>query len=262
MRNSKVFAWSAAVLLILSGCGETPGGTSADLSSASIPASNAPAAAAAPSGPAGAVTGTALFEGPVPAPVRSAVKSFSECAIHHPNEVFTEDVLVKDGKLENVFVYVKSGFEGKPVPPVLGPATLDQKGCMFIPHVSGVRTNQEVVIKNSDVTLHNVHSHSLNQKPFNVGMPVQGMKIKKSFSVPEIMVKLSCDVHPWMKSYIGVLPHPWSAVSAADGKFELKDLPPGAYTLEAWHETFGTKTQEVTVSPSQTTEVSFSFSAQ
>ena len=260
MRNSKLFVLPALVLT-LSGCGSAGDGGSVSVAPAESSAASPAAASAAPAGPVGRVTGTVLFEGAVPPPVRSAVKSFSECAIHHPAEVFTEDVIVKDGKLQNAFVYVKAGAEGKAVPQVAGSALLDQKGCIYAPHVSGVRVGQEVVIKNSDVTLHNVHSHSSSNKAFNVGMPVQGMKIKKSFSAPEIMVKLTCDVHPWMKSYIGVLPHPWFAVSAADGSFEIKDLPPGTYTLEAWHETFGVRTQDVTVSSESPQEVTFSFSA-
>ncbi len=260
MRNSKLFPLTVLVFILVTGCGQAEKVTVSPAAPVEKPAAIPPAAVS--DGPVGRITGTVIFEGPVPAPVRSPVKSFSECAAQHPEEVFTEDVLVKDGKLQNVFVYVKSGLdEAKPLPPAEGSAMVDQAGCMYKPHVLGLRTNQELIIKNSDVTLHNVHSHSANQKDFNAGMPVQGMKIKKSFTAPEVMVKLTCDVHPWMKAYIGVLSHPWFAVSGEDGNFEIKDLPPGTYTLEAWHETFGTRTQEITVGPSETKEISFSFSA-
>ncbi len=263
MRNSKVLAASGLLLCSLAaGCGT--GEKSASVAGNAPQAREAPRAEAPPAaaiGPAGRLRGTVRFEGPVPPPVRSPVKSFSECAAQHPEEVFADDALIRDGKLQNVFVYVKEGLEGKPVPPPRDPVLVDQVGCLYKPRVLGVQVGQEMMIKNSDVTLHNVHSHSVNQKPFNFGMPVQGMKVKKIFGAPEVMVKLTCDVHPWMKSYVGVLPHPYFAVSGADGGFEIPDLPPGKYRIEAWHEKFGTQTQEVTVTPAETSELSFTFKA-
>lgn len=207
------------------------------------------------------VSGRAAFEGTPPAPKLSGVKSFSECAVHHKGNVYTEDALIKDGGLQNVFVYVKEGLEGQKFDAPKEPAFLDQVGCIYKPHVLGVQTGQELVIKNSDVSLHNVHSHSTKQKGFNTGMPVQGMKLKKKFDVPEVMIKLTCDVHPWMKSYIGVVPHPYYAVSDETGAFTLKNLPPGHYVIEAWHETFGTQTQTLNVSEGQTPSLTFVFTS-
>ena len=188
------------------------------------------------------------------------MKSFSECAIHHPGEVYTEDALIRDGKLRNVFVRVTEGLPAGKFPLKSPSALLDQKGCIYIPHVIGVQAGQEVVIKNSDVSLHNVHSHSVKNKPFNIGMPVQGMTAKKKFDAPEI-VKLTCDVHPWMRSYIGVTDHPFYSVSDAGGNFSLEGLPAGTYTVEAWHETFGTRTQSVTLADGETKNLTFTFSS-
>jgi plastocyanin len=251
-----------ALLAGLAGCApEKPAAPVPDLPGRQAGAAPVAAPAAAPAQGDARLAGAVRFEGPVPPPVRSAVKSFSECAVHHKGDVFSEDVLVKDGRLQNVFIYVKEGLGAAAFPPPKEAAVLDQLGCIYKPHVLGVQTGQELVIKNSDVSLHNVHSHSVNQKPFNVGMPVQGMKIKKTFSVPEVAIPLTCDVHPWMKSYIGVVAHPFYAVTGEDGAFELKGLAAGTYTVEAWHEKFGTRTETVTLTGGESKELTFTFSA-
>ncbi|MBI4000033.1 MAG: carboxypeptidase regulatory-like domain-containing protein [Candidatus Omnitrophica bacterium] len=127
------------------------------------------------------------------------------------------------------------------------PITLDQKGCQYHPHVLGVQVGQPFEMVNSDPTLHNIHSLAEKSAQFNLGMPIENMRLKKKFENPEIMVKLKCDVHPWMSAYIGVLSHPFFSVSGSDGAFEIKDLPAGEYTIEAWHEKYGTQTQKITV---------------
>ena len=203
--------------------------------------------------------GTVLFTGPVPPPTRSALKSFTECALHHKGDVYNDDALIKDGKLQNVFVYVKEGLENKTFTHPQEPKVLDQVGCIYKPHVLGIETGQELVIKNSDVSLHNVHSHSKNQQPFNIAMPVQGMKIKKTFTAPEVMIPLTCDLHPWMKSYIGVLAHPFYSVSNESGHFSIANLPPGEYTIEAWHEKFGTHTKKVSITAEAPKPIEFTF---
>jgi hypothetical protein len=155
-------------------------------------------------------------------------------------------------------VYVKTGLEGRTFPVPATAAVLDQKGCMYTPRVLGVMTNQKIRILNSDPTLHNVHA--LPKKgEFNVGMPRAGMEIEKSFTDPEVMVHVKCDVHPWMSGWIGVLPHPFFAVSAADGSWSIPDLPAGTYTIEAWHEKLGTSTQTMTVGEGATLSLDFTF---
>ena len=205
------------------------------------------------------VIGKVLFSGTPPPPVRSSVKSFSECAIHHKGKVYTDDILIKNGKLQNVFVYVKQGLENQSFSVPSESVMLDQVGCIYTPHVLGIQTGQELIIKNSDVALHNVHSNSSNQKSFNIGMPVQGMKIKKTFLSPEIMISVTCDIHPWMKAYIGVLPHSFFDATDENGAFSISNLGPGDYEIEAWHEKFGVKTQKIHLEDRETKEITFTF---
>lgn len=192
------------------------------------------------------ITGKAVFEG---ATLESAKVNFSadpNCAALHPDGLLSEEVTVNsNGTLKNVFVYVKEGLEGKTFTPPTAPVILDQKGCWYNPHVFGIQVNQPLEIVNSDNTLHNVHSLAVKNKEFNLGMPIQGMKLRKSFGKPEVMAKFKCDVHSWMTSYIGVLEHPFYSVTSGEGTFEIKDLPPGNYTIEAWHEKYGVQSQSV-----------------
>ena len=136
---------------------------------------------------------------------------------------------------------------------------IDQKMCRYHPHVQGMRVGQPLEILNSDPTLHNIHALPKNNSEFNNGQPIQGMKMTHTFDKPEVMVPFKCDVHGWMNAYVGVLPHPYFAVTKDDGKFELANLPPGTYTIEAWHEKLGTQTQQVTLGEKETKDVSFTF---
>lgn len=182
------------------------------------------------------------------------------CEENNKTPVFDESTVVgPNGELENVFVYVKTGLEGQTFPTPGTPVVFDQRNCTYHPHIFGIMTSQELEIVNSDSTLHNVHGLPTNSPEFNVGMPTKGMRIKKSFKKPEIMVHIKCEVHPWMSAYAGVLEHPYFAVAMSGGVFELPKLPAGTYTLEAWHEKLGTQTQQVTVTDGGTAEVTFTF---
>ena len=197
---------------------------------------------------AATITGKVVFEGTAPTPQQIEMNADPSCAGAHSEPVFTEDVLVGEGgALKNVFVYVKEGLEGQTFETPTEPVVLDQKGCRYQPRVFGVQINQKVKILNSDRTLHNVHGMPKNSKEFNLGMPIPGMKLFRKFKNPEVMVKFKCDVHPWMAAYGGVVSHPFYSVSDDAGTFELKDLPPGDYVIEAWHEKFGTQSQGITV---------------
>jgi len=212
---------------------------------------------------AGAVTGHAVFQGTPPAP--EALKGITDPACQKalgPSPTSDAVIVGQGGGLKNVFVYVKSGLDPDfsfMTPGV--PVVLDQRGCLYAPKVLGVRVGQPLDVLNSDTTIHNVHGVPFANDEFNKG-ETAGMKITQTFSKPEIMVKIKCDVHPWMVSYVGVMSHPFFAVSGADGAFIVRSLPPGKYTLAAWHETFGTKTAEVTVGPRQTQNVTITFTAQ
>ncbi len=207
-----------------------------------------------------ALTGKVLFEGAPPAPVLIKMEADPTCLLQHKEGAPSEEVVVNpNGTLKNVFVYVKQGLEGQQFPAPSEPVLFDQKGCHYEPHVFGIQVNQPLEILNSDDTLHNVHALPKNSKEFNLGMPLKGMRLKKTFTSPEIAVKIKCEVHPWMAAYVGVVDHPFYGVTGEDGTFALKDLPAGEYVLEAWHEKYGSQTQTVKVP--ETTEVTFTFKA-
>jgi plastocyanin len=171
-------------------------------------------------------------------------------------------VVGADGKsLGNVLVYVKDGLGNYVFDAPTTPVLLDQQGCRYRPHVFGVRVNQPLEIVNSDPTLHNVHAVPTVNQEFNTGQPIQGMKTSHTFTAPEVVIPFKCDVHGWMNAYGAVLAHPYFAVTTTDGKFELKGLPPGTYTVEAWHEKLGASTQSVTLAASETKAVNFTFNA-
>ncbi|HXV27876.1 MAG TPA: carboxypeptidase regulatory-like domain-containing protein [bacterium] len=209
---------------------------------------------------AGTVTGKVSFTGTAPAPQAINMNADPTCAKLHSEPVYTEEVVVNpNGTLKHVFVYVKEGLEGGTYPTPSEAIVMDQKGCHYDPHVFGIQVNQPLTIVNSDATLHNVHGMPKESREFNLGMPIQGMKLNRKFDKPEIMVKFKCDVHPWMSAYAGVLPHPFFSVTDEQGAFEIQDLPAGSYTIEAWHEKYGPQTQQVTVDESGTQTVDFSF---
>ena len=196
------------------------------------------------------VSGKVSFGGAAPKSQPIQMKADPVCAkLNTGKTIEKEDLVVNANKtLANVFVYVKEGVKKESIPPVpTEPVTFDQRGCMYHPHVLGVRVGQPLKIINSDATLHNVNANAKVNSKFNQGMPTQGQTIDKKFTKPETMVRVKCDVHGWMNASIGVLDHPYFAVTDTTGGFTIKNLPAGEYTLEAWHEKLGTKTMKVTV---------------
>ena len=173
----------------------------------------------------------------------------------------TETVVTgANGALQNVFVYVKDGLGNLSFPGARRHRWSSIRRAVSIaPHVFGVQVGQPIEILNSDATLHNIHAWPMTNQEFNVGQALQGLRHTHTFSTKEVMVPFKCDVHQWMNAYVGVLDHPFYAVTKADGTFALKGLPPGTYTVEAWHETLGTMSQSVTVGAKETKEVTFSF---
>jgi hypothetical protein len=210
---------------------------------------------------AGTVSGKVTFEGTPPASVPIKLDSDPNCVREHPNGMASDSVLVNNGGLENVFVYVKDGLGSYYFETPTEAVKLDQKGCRYTPHVVGLRTGQPLEIANSDATMHNVHAMANANQAFNLSQPLPGIKNTKTFTAPEVMVHFKCNVHAWMEAYVGVLAHPYFAVTANGGAFELKNVPPGTYTVEAWHEKFGTQSQGVTVGAKETKTVSFTFKA-
>ena len=164
------------------------------------------------------------------------------------------------GGLANVFVYVKTGLEGKKYEPKGEAPLLDQVKCVYEPYVSGVMTNQKFIVRNSDPVMHNVHPTPKNpaNKEFNLGQPTKGQTNEKVFTAPEVLIRFKCDVHPWMFAYLGVVEHPFFAVTDKDGNFKLpSNLPAGTYTIEAFHVRGGAVTQQITVGESDTKAVNF-----
>ncbi|MBI4395242.1 MAG: hypothetical protein HY583_03485 [Candidatus Omnitrophica bacterium] len=208
---------------------------------------------------AGIISGKVNFTGTPPVNEQISMNADPVCASLHSEPVYAETVLVNEnGTLRNVFVYVKEGLESQTFPVPSESVTIDQKGCHYVPHVFGIQAGQTLEILNSDATLHNIHALPQKNKQFNLGMPIQGMKLTKKFEVPEVMAKFKCDVHPWMNAYIGVLAHPFFGVTGRDGTFEIKNLPAGEYTIEAWHEKYGVQEQKVTVAE-EPVNVEFTF---
>ena len=193
-----------------------------------------------------------------------AVRGNPECAVFHPDGKIPSESLVvnANGGVENTFIYVKEGLENYKSEAPTEPVQIDNRGCMYVPHVAGVQVGQPVNFTNSDPTLHNVHATAQNNKSFNIGLPFSGMKQTKTYEKPEIMVHLKCDVHPWMNGYLGVLDHPFFSVTDADGNFEIKNLPPGKYTVEAWHEQLGVQSQTIEIKPQEAKELNFTLKAE
>jgi plastocyanin len=238
------------------------GGGSQDTSGKSA-TSSAPAAGAQKVDPstAGEVKGTVTIDGTAPKNEPIKMNADPVCVKENTTPQFQETYMVgADGKaLGNVFVYVKDGLGNYVYDVPSQAATIDQKSCRYHPHVFGMRVGQPLEIINSDPTLHNIHAVPKNNQEFNNGQPIQGMKMTHTFTAKEVMVPFKCDVHGWMNAYVGVLDHPYYAVTDKDGKFSLQTLPPGTYTIEAWHEKMGAQEQKVTIGPKDTKEITFSF---
>lgn len=213
--------------------------------------------------PATAATlrGHIAFEGTPPAAEAIDMAEEPACAEAYGEEgPRTQQVVVSDGRLANVFVYVKEGLTQE-FPAPSDPVTLDQENCRYVPHVLGLQVGQPLNITNSDDLLHNINAKPARNRGFNISQPRAGMETEREFQVPEVMIPVECDVHGWMNAYVGVLPHPYFAVSAEDGTFEIANLPPGDYVVEVWHERYGTQTQNVSLGESETGEATFTYSA-
>ncbi|MCB1083909.1 MAG: urate hydroxylase PuuD, partial [Simkania sp.] len=207
----------------------------------------------------GTIKGIVLFDGEAPKPKK--IKVLRSCTVNSNEPVFEEKLLVREGKLQNVIVSVGKGLEGYRIPKPKKRLVIDQRGCVFRPHVSTAQINQRVRIKNSDELLHNVHAyHENGQEIFNRSMPLKGQKIDWKFDESEVIL-FQCDAHPWMISYLGVFAHPFYSISSDLGAFEIQGVPAGEYTLEAWHQEFGRQTLTVKVEAQKTTEAKFTFKA-
>jgi plastocyanin len=207
----------------------------------------------------GAISGVVNFEGAAPANPTIDMAEEPSCAQTYTGAPTDPIVMVSAGKLQNVYVRVTAGLPAGPYPAPSAPAVVDQQGCLYHPRILGVMVGQPMEIRNSDPVLHNIKAVPTANRGFNISQPRAGMTTTRTFTAPETMVPLECNVHGWMQAYVGVTDHPYFAVSGADGTFTISGLPAGTYTLEAWHETLGTRTAQVQVTDGGTASVSFSF---
>jgi plastocyanin len=236
----------------------------ASVAACSGSSSQPPAAAAPPPvDPATAATlsGQVLLEGTPPESNVIRLDGDPKCvALLNGEERRTEYVVVGPGhSLQNVFVYVKDGLPPALYPVPATPVVIDQQKCRYVPRVLGVQVGQQLAIRNSDPLLHNVRAEGKINQPFDVGTPLQGIEIKKTFATREVMVPFKCQVHSWMEAYVGVLEHPYFAVTDGSGHFTIPKLPPGTYTIEIWHERYGTQTQQVTVAAKDSKDLTFTY---
>lgn len=255
MCKSKVYASVLMTLLILTGCGN--GDDSSGLPPTSVTGSGA-GTSYDPASATGSVAGNILFEGDIPEAARIQMAADPFCASHSAGATSETVLVTDDSKLQNVIIYVRSGHEGSSYSIPADAIVIDQKDCTYTPHVFTMQASQELTIKNSDTTLHNIHAWAEVNTPFNIGQPVQGMETKKTFEQPEMPLPIRCDVHRWMGAFVGVFDHPFHTTSGDTGDYELK-LPPGSYEIVAWHEKYGEQISSIEVTDGAMAELNFTF---
>jgi hypothetical protein len=206
---------------------------------------------------AGSVKGTVLFEGEPPVQATLKRDSDPKCSKDKADEA----IVVAKGKLRDVVVRIKNGSAGKHTAPA-NPVVLDQQDCMYTPRVVGIVAGQKLVVKNSDNTFHNVWGQVANKDLFNKPQAPKAadLTLDPSSAKAGDVVELKCGVHGWMHAYVVVQDHPYFAVTTADGKFEIKGLPQGKYTLEAWHPTLGSKSMQIEIGKNKRADVTARFS--
>ena len=210
---------------------------------------------------ASTVTGTITFDGKAPVLRPLAMDADPVCAKKHGKPVLAETLVLGNGNtMGNIIVWVSKGLPaGKTYPAPKTPVTLDQQGCLYVPHAMGIMVGQPYRILNSDGVLHNVHTLPKINPSFNRAMPATLKEATTSFAKPEPIFQIKCDVHPWMSAYIGVFTHPFFSVTATDGKFTIAGLDAGTYEITAWHERLGTQSATVTVGANETKAQNFKF---
>ena len=240
------------LLAFLAGCrGEEPAAPTTTQPAAQPAAAVDPATAAT-------IVGKVNFKDGKPRRAPINMGADAACKAMHTSPQLTEEEVVNDnGTLRWATVYVKDGLGGKTFPPSTQMVHLDQKGCVYTPHVVGVMANQEVHIANSDQTTHNIHPVPKVNREWNESQPPGAGALTKAFAREEMAIPVKCNIHPWMRSYIHVFSHPFFAVTGEDGSFQIKGLPPGDYTLVVWHEKYGEVEQKVTVAAKESKTVDF-----
>ncbi|HWZ41965.1 MAG TPA: carboxypeptidase regulatory-like domain-containing protein [Candidatus Saccharimonadales bacterium] len=252
MKSYLLFFLLLLLTLIVAGCNDSP----APPPKAVAPAP--PPTVVIDQATIGSIAGMISFQGTPPPPRFIDMTQDPDCPSGRQN---ADAILIKGGKLANAFIYVKGGLPAGAFAVSSELVVLDQKGCRYAPHVLGMMAGQPLQVLNSDKAQHNVHPLPRQNNSWNESQLPHGQPIVKTFPKPELMMAIQCNQHPWMKAYLSVLKHPYFAVSGADGRFEIKNLPPGEYTLVAVHEKFGEQTLKIKVAPKESASADFIFTA-
>ena len=209
---------------------------------------------------AGSVTGAIKFEGTPPQAKDINMAAVPNCNKERTSPATTEDVVLGDkGTLQNVVVYLRGDFSQYSFPRSTTPVKVDQRGCVYTPHVAALMIGESLQVTNSDSATHNVNAMAKRNHAWNETEVPGTASINHQFAREEVAIRVKCNVHPWMKLYVAVLGHPYFQVTGKDGSFALKNVPPGSYTLVAWHELYGVREQEITINPKQEQSVTFTF---
>lgn len=215
----------------------------------------------------GTIAGVVRFDGAVPAQTVLQVRSSAKCAALYDGsglagEVLAGDVLVADGKVQNAIVYLSEGLGDRVFAVPDTPVVIDQRNCLFAPRVAAAQVDQPVRFLNGDALAHNVHGMPTEARGWNFMLAVKGASREATIDREEPAIEIKCDVHPWMKAYLGVFDHPYFAVTGADGRFSLPQVPPGDYTVAVWHERLGTTEANATLAANGTQDMTFVFRAE
>ena len=253
-------AFLVGVLLILAAalmsCGKKQEPSGAPSSAATQAATPVNAATA------GSITGIVQLDGKPPRMKVINMAAEPKCAQEHSSPAMTQEVVPEgNGTLQNVVVYLQGDFSHYKLGEPQTPAIIDQKGCMYNPHVLALRTGQPLQVINSDPVTHNIHPVPKDNREWNQSQPPGAAPIVQSFAREEVAIPVKCNVHPWMKAYIAVLNNPYFQVTGKDGSFDLKNVPPGTYKVVAWQELYGMQEQSVTIGPKESKNIRFTFNA-
>ena len=253
LRNLIVLSLAAAVVLACGGGGDAPS-TPADTPAAPAAGKSVDASTA------GSISGSVNYAGEPGKRARIRMTADPNCASQHSSPVYAQNLEINENDtLQYAFVFVKAGVEDYKFEPPAEAVQLDQRGCLYTPHVLGIQAGQELKVVNSDGTTHNINPSPANNRDWNVSQASNSNPIVRRFARPEIMIPVKCNVHPWMKAYIGVVAHPYFAVTGSDGSYSLEGLPPGDYTVEVWHEKLGAQEQKITVTANQAATLDFNY---
>lgn len=247
------FVWITGIALVLGGCSHPTSPRRAS-SVAGQPTKFVDAATA------GVITGTIRFNGPAPDLQPIDMSAAPPCKASHPGPVMPQQLVVGDhGAVANAVVYLKSGLSGYRFSVPAVPVAVEQKGCMYEPHVAALMAGQTLVVKNDDPTIHNVHAMARENREWNRSEAPGTGDIREVFDRPEVAIPLKCNVHTWMRGYVAVFDNPYFVVTSPDGVFTLRSVPPGTYTIEAWHEKLGEVDQTVTIGPRENKQIVLTF---